>query len=65
MELLIRDIEIPLPSLEKQHEIVDKLVLAFIEIESLKRRINTEMEFSSSLRKSLLSNSFTQKEVFA
>jgi type I restriction enzyme S subunit len=63
--ILIRDIEIPLPSLEKQHEIVDKLVLAFIEIESLKRRINTEMEFSSSLRKSLLSNSFTQKEVFA
>jgi len=63
--ILIRDIEIPLPSLEKQHEIVDKLDLAFIEIESLKRRISTEMEFSSSLRKSLLSNSFSQEKVFA
>jgi type I restriction enzyme S subunit len=63
--ILIRDIEIPLPSLEKQHEIVDKLDLAFIEIESLKRRISSEMEFSSSLRKSLLSNSFTHEKVFA
>jgi type I restriction enzyme S subunit len=63
--ILIRNIQIPLPFLEKQREIVEKLDSAFAEIESLKERIKTEMDFSSSLRKSLLSSAFIQENEVA
>ena len=63
--ILIRGIEVPVPSLEKQHEIVEKLDSAFNEIESLKHHIKTEKEFSSSLRMSLLSSVFTHEEAVA
>ena len=58
-------IEVPLPSLEKQHEIVEKLDSAFDEVDSLKTQIKSKMEFASALRNSLVSNAFIQQELDA
>lgn len=59
------DIEVPLPSLDKQAEIVDKLDSTFAEIQSLKAQIRTKKDYAASLRQSLLSSAFTQEESVA
>ena len=61
----IASIELPVPSLEKQQEIVDKLDSAFAEIELLKAQIRTEKECALALRQSLLSSAFTPEESVA
>jgi type I restriction enzyme S subunit len=61
----IASIEIPVPSLEKQQEIVGKLDSAFAEIELLKARIKLEKDYIVSLRQSLLSKAFSQEEAVA
>lgn len=58
----IASIEIPLPSLEKQREIVEKLDSAFAEIEALRSQIKTRNGYASALRQSLLNSAFTQEE---
>ena len=61
----IAAIEIPLPSLEKQREIVEKLDSAFAEIGALKEQIKTERNCTAALRQSLLSSAFTQEGAVA
>jgi type I restriction enzyme S subunit len=61
----IASIELPVPSLEKQREIVEKLESAFAEIELLKAQIRIEKEYALALRQSLLSSAFTKEEAVA
>ena len=61
----LTEAEIPLPSLEKQREIVEKLDSAFAEIELMKAKIRLEKDNAVALRQSLLSNAFTQEEAVA
>ena len=58
-------IKVPLPSLEKQHEIVKKLDSAFTEIESLKSQFKMERNYAQALRQSILSSAFTVVEEVA
>jgi type I restriction enzyme S subunit len=58
----LTEAEIPLPSLEKQREIVKKLDSAFAEAETLKAQIQKQKSHASSLRHSLLSSAFTQEK---
>jgi type I restriction enzyme S subunit len=58
----LENLLVPLPSLDKQVEIVKKLDSAFAEIELLKARIKIEKDYVIALRKSLLSNAFTSEE---
>jgi restriction endonuclease S subunit len=58
-------INVPLPSLEKQREIVEQLDRAFDEVASLKDRINTKKKFTSGLRNSLLSTALSLEEAVA
>jgi type I restriction enzyme S subunit len=60
--ILIRNIEIPLMSIENQHEIVKKLDSAFMEIELLRSKFKKEKENVMALRQSLLSSAFTPEE---
>jgi restriction endonuclease S subunit len=55
-------IQIPNPSLEKQHEIVGKIDSAFVEIDLLKTQINMKKDLTATLRQSILSNAFSQEE---
>ena len=57
--------EIPLPSLGKQLEIVEKLDSAFAEIERLKAQIKFEKDYAVALRQSILNSAFTQGKVVA
>lgn len=59
---IIRDIEIPLPPVEIQNNIVSKIIKISSEIEKLKNQISIEKEKNSSLRQSILSNAFNFKE---
>jgi type I restriction enzyme S subunit len=59
--ILIRDIEIPLPSLQKQRETVEKLDLAFTEIETMRNQIAVKQDFARMLRQSLLREAFSSK----
>jgi type I restriction enzyme S subunit len=61
----ISSIEIPVPSLEKQIEIINKLDIAFAEIESLKLQIKSERDYAVALRQSILSSAFTLEEAVA
>ena len=61
----IESLRIPIPPIKKQQEIVEKLDIAFAEIESLRHRIKMEKNFTISLRQSLLSSAFTQEEAVA
>jgi type I restriction enzyme S subunit len=54
-------IMVPIPTLEEQKAIVDKLDKFSFEIESLKELIQAEKSQASSLRQSLLRNAFTQE----
>jgi type I restriction enzyme S subunit len=58
----IASIEIPVPSLEKQIEIINKLEIAFAEIESLKLQIKSGRNYAVALRQSLLSDAFSSTE---
>ena len=58
----LENLEILLPSLEKQEVIVNRLDRAFSEIDKLKNQISIEKERISSLRQSILSNAFNFKE---
>ena len=61
----LENLRIPLPSLERQREIVEKLDIAFAEIELLRHQIKIGMAYASALRQSLLSATFTQEEAVA
>jgi type I restriction enzyme S subunit len=61
----IASIEIPVPSLEKQIEIVNKLDIACEEIEKLKLQIKSERDSAAALRQSLLNSAFAQQESVA
>ena len=58
----IGQLRIPLPSINEQKQIVEKLDEAFAEIDKLKKQISIEKEQISSLRKSILSNAFNFEE---
>jgi len=59
---IIRDIEIPLPPVEIQNNIVNKIIKISSEIEKLKNQISIEKDRISSLRHSILSNAFNFEE---
>jgi type I restriction enzyme S subunit len=59
---IIRDIEISLPPVEIQNNIVNKIIKISSEIEKLKNQISIEKELMSSLRQSILSNAFNFEE---
>ena len=55
----IADLEIPIPSLEKQRKIVEKLDSAFAEIDLLERNLTQCDEKTNQLNESLLNTAFT------
>ena len=59
---IIRDIEIPLPPVEIQNNIVNKIIKISSEIEKLKNQSSIEKEKISSLRQSILSHVFNFEE---
>jgi restriction endonuclease S subunit len=61
----LRDINLQLPSIEKQKEIIDKLEKAFAEIESLRSQLRKKKDIATALRQSLLITSFTQEKTVA
>lgn len=61
----MKRIPVPLPSLEKQGVIVEKIDEAFDGIELLKEQIEMEKDHAAALRQSLLSSAFSQEEVVA
>ena len=63
--ILIREIEIPLPSMANQIEIVENLKLVAEAIQELKTQIDLKEEHVKDLRKSLLSKAFSQKREIA
>ena len=63
--ILIREIEIPLPSMANQIEIVENLKLVAEAIQELKNQIDLKEEHVKDLRKSLLSKAFSQKREIA
>jgi type I restriction enzyme S subunit len=63
--ILIRNIEIPVMSIENQRKIVDKLDSAFIEIELLKSQFKKARDNALALRQSLLSSAFIHEETVA
>jgi type I restriction enzyme S subunit len=58
----IENYKIPLPSLEKQSEIVKKLDSAFAQIGAFRYQIRAKRGYVSALRQSLVSNAFVQDE---
>jgi type I restriction enzyme S subunit len=59
------DVEVPLPSLERQRETVEMLDKVFAEIESLKAQIKVKKDSAAALRQSLLNSAFAQQESVA
>ena len=55
-------IKVPLPSLDRQLEIVEKLDFVFTEIEVLRSRLKLKKDFVGALRQSLLSGAFNQEK---
>ena len=58
----IASIDIPLPSLEKQSEIVENLDSGLAEIENLRNQIAVKKDFVGMLRQSLLSEAFSTNQ---
>ncbi len=58
----VYELNIPFPPLEKQLEIVEKLVSAFTEVDLLKAKIKVKKDYATALRQSLLSSAFTREE---
>ena len=61
----IASIEIPVPPLEQQSEIINKLESSFAEIELLMAQNKKQKDYAVTLRQSLLSSAFTQGEAVA
>jgi type I restriction enzyme S subunit len=61
----VLEFQIPLPPIEKQTEIVQKLDKALTEIDLLKAQIKVEKDYVVALRQSLLSSAFSIKEAVA
>jgi type I restriction enzyme S subunit len=61
----LRNLNLFVPSTEKQHEIVEKLDSSFAEIELLKAQIEIKKDYAMALRQSLLSSAFTQEGAVA
>ena len=61
----LKTVLIPLQSLQKQKEVVEKLDRAFTEVELLKAQIKIEKDYIVALRQSLLSRAFAQEEAVA
>jgi restriction endonuclease S subunit len=59
----MKRIPVPIPPLEKQREIVEKLDCAFSEIEKIKNQIAIKKDFAGMLRQSLLSQTFLPIDV--
>jgi type I restriction enzyme S subunit len=59
------DLQVPLPTIETQREIVEKLDSVFAEIELLWAQFNSQKDFSGALRQSLLSSVFNAVEEVA
>lgn len=56
------DVEIPIPSIEKQEEIVNRLDKAFAEIDSLEKNLQLKEEKTNQLLQSMLSAAFAYTE---
>lgn len=61
----LESIVVSIPSLEKQNEIVEKLDRLFMEIELLRKQFEFEKDKVSTLRQSLLRNTFNLEEAVA
>jgi restriction endonuclease S subunit len=61
----LSSLELELPSLETQIEIVERIDGAFAELEALRTQIEQSKLFASELRQSLMSNAFSQEEAAA
>ena len=61
----LKTVLIPLPSLGKQNEVVEKLDRAFIDIELLKAQIRNQKDYAVALRQSILSSAFILEEAVA
>jgi len=61
----LENLVVPLPTLDKQREIVENLDSAFSEIEALRHRSKRKMKYATAIRDSLLSHAFTQEEAVA
>jgi type I restriction enzyme S subunit len=61
----LENLMIPLPSLEKQKEIVAKLDSAFSHIEALRLQSRLKKEYATAVRDSLLSHALIQEEAVA
>jgi type I restriction enzyme S subunit len=59
----IEGYELPLPSLERQSQIVAKLDLAFAEVERIRHQISIKQDLAKMLRQSLLSEAFSPTDV--
>jgi restriction endonuclease S subunit len=55
-------IQIPIPALEKQYEIIEKIDIVFAEIDLLKAQFKIKKDHAATLRQALLKNAFTQEE---
>lgn len=58
-------LKVPLPTLDRQIEIVEKLDFVFTEIEVLRSRLKLKKDLVGALRKSLLSGAFNPKKEVA
>jgi len=61
----LKKMQFQLPSLGEQRKVVEKLDIAFAEIEILKAQVNIKKDYATALRQSLLNSAFTQEEAFA
>jgi type I restriction enzyme S subunit len=61
----LENLMIPLPSLEKQKEIIAKLDSAFSHIEALRLQSRLKKEYATAVRDSLLSHALIQEEAVA
>lgn len=59
----IRSFKVPLPAIEEQNEVVERVYEAFDKIRSLERWCATELTRSASLRQSILKDAFAGKLV--
>jgi type I restriction enzyme S subunit len=59
----IEDYELPLPSLERQFQIVSKLDLTFAEVETIRNQIAIKQDLAKMLRQSFLREAFSPTDV--
>jgi restriction endonuclease S subunit len=61
----LKTVEIPLPTLDRQYEIIDKLDVVFESIGKIRNQIAIKKDFAIMLRKSLLSEAFSPSNEMA